>query len=349
MIDMKLLIVTQIINEQDPDLGFFLRWVTEFSTRYEHVHVVCLKEGVHALPPNVTVHSLGKEANVSRVWYVIRFYRYIWNLRHDYDTVFVHMNPEYVVLGGPLWRVWGKRIGLWYTHKHVSVYLRIASAWAQVIFTASKESFRLASAKVRVMGHGIDTGLFSPHMNETSDTLRIVTVGRISPTKRVREMVDVVVELGRRHVACHLDIIGAPVTIADVEYEEMLQRHIASLYGGNVRMLGPVSYGQVPRVFAHADLMLNLSATGSLDKAVLDGFAAGIPAISSNEAFRSMLAPRGLFVESVYPEAVADAIERFIAIRDKEVLRKEVRDYVVAEHSLSRLIEAIVVEYSRLV
>src|SRR5580704_11376753 len=97
---MRLLICTQAVDLDDPVLGFFHRWIAELSKRCERVHVICLKEGRHELPANVFVHSLGKEGGRSRVKYLLNFYRYIRELRGEYDAVFVHMNSEYVVLGG---------------------------------------------------------------------------------------------------------------------------------------------------------------------------------------------------------------------------------------------------------
>ncbi len=82
-------------------LGFFHRWIVEIAKRCDSVHVICLKEGRHQLPANVTVHSLGKEGGTLSRQYVTRFYRYIWRYRKEYDSVFVHMNSEYVCLGGP--------------------------------------------------------------------------------------------------------------------------------------------------------------------------------------------------------------------------------------------------------
>ena len=58
---MKLLIVTQIVDKNDPILGFFHRWIEEFAKHVEHIEVICLKEGKHKLPSNVHIHSIGKE------------------------------------------------------------------------------------------------------------------------------------------------------------------------------------------------------------------------------------------------------------------------------------------------
>src|SRR3989344_6071232 len=137
---MKLLICTQKVDRSDDILGFFHRWIEEFAKHCEQVSVVCLWEGTHEFPENVRVYSLGKSAQGrpasgwERLWlrirYALRLYGYTWRLRNEYDSVFVHMNQEYVVLGGPLWRVLGKKVVLWYTHREVNFKLRLAVLFA---------------------------------------------------------------------------------------------------------------------------------------------------------------------------------------------------------------------------
>ena len=38
---MKLLIITQAIDENNPVMGFFVRWVEEFSKHCEKITVIC--------------------------------------------------------------------------------------------------------------------------------------------------------------------------------------------------------------------------------------------------------------------------------------------------------------------
>ncbi len=156
---MRLLIVTQVVDTEDPILGFFVRWIEEFAKHCEKVTVVCLRKGKHSLPKHVEVIALGEHHRIRRTFELcaISFGR-----RAEYDAVFAHMSPEFVVAAGWVWRLFGKQAGLWYTHKSVTVWLRIAEFISHDIFTASKESFRLPSKKVIVTGHGIDTEFFSP-------------------------------------------------------------------------------------------------------------------------------------------------------------------------------------------
>ena len=187
---MKLLIITQKVSKADSNLGFLHNWIIEFSRNCESVIVICLEKGGYDFPSNVRVLSLGKEHTKSRISYLYNFFTYIISERKNYDAVFVHMNQLYVLLGAIFWKLWSKKIALWYTHKSVTVSLRLAEKMTDIIFTASKESFRIRSKKVFVMGHGIETSLFEKSKTrESKDVLSIVTVGRISRSKHILDII----------------------------------------------------------------------------------------------------------------------------------------------------------------
>ena len=121
---MRLLIYTQAVDTNEPMLGFFHRWLIELSSHFSHIHVVCLKEGKHNLPQNVTVYSLGKEKGESRIKYIIRFYKQLVRLGGAYDAVFVHMNPHYILLGGLYWKLRGIPIYFWRNHAKMNLMTR---------------------------------------------------------------------------------------------------------------------------------------------------------------------------------------------------------------------------------
>ena len=332
---MKLLITTQAVDKNHSNLGLFHTWLEEFAKHCEAVSVICLYEGEHSLPQNVRVYSLGKERGaVSSVRYAWRFWRLIFKVR-DYDAVFVHMNPEYIVLGGFFWRAWGKRITLWYTHKSVDLKLRIAVWFTNAVCTASKESFRLASRKVRVVGHGIDTTLFTWNGSKKSE-LRICTFGRIAPVKRLVEMLGALDSLAVRNVQFSFGIAGEPVVAQDKAYQKHLWEEIRRRpYASAVRMAGVVPYKDLPAWLADKSVFLNLSLTGSVDRAVLEAAACGVVPVSSNEAFKEWLSPYGLYVDAA-PASVADGI-----IKAGQIDPAPLVEYVRREHSLSSLIPKI--------
>ncbi|MHB8710413.1 MAG: glycosyltransferase [Minisyncoccota bacterium] len=318
---MKLLIVTQAVDTEDPILGFFVRWIEEFAKHAEHVEVIYLKEGKYTLPANVRVHSLGKEKSVSRVKYIFNFYTYIWRLRHEYDAVFVHMNPEYVVLGGILWRLLGKHVGLWYTHKNVDMKLRFAALLSHDIFTASKESFRLRSSKVRVMGHGIDVDFFSPDQGVLRGTAAL-SAGRLSKTKRH----DLIIRAAE-HFPNDVRIVGDGPEIQNLK--TLAEDLVIS---SRVHFVGPKNQEGLREEYRSAGVFVHTSETGSLDKVVLEALACGLPVVTTSIA----LVDLPVMTVSPTPDAIAKGV-----LATRQTGTQVLVAYVREHHSLQHLIPAI--------
>ena len=331
---MKLLITTQVVDKNHPVLGFFHRWVEEFAVHCEHVHVICLQKGVFDLPANVTVHSLGKEEGVSRATYLFRFYKKIWTLRHEYDSVFVHMNQVYVLLGAPLWRPLGKRIRLWYMHGVIPFSLRVAELCTHKIYTGSPESFRLKSSKVTVTGHGIDTTRFAPQ--DVPKSIDLITVGRITPSKNLLAFIEVLNEINHAY-SVTLTIVGVAVTSGERAYEEVLKKKIVD--GGLqdvIYLKGKITQTDLPNVLNQAKVFVTTAQNGSLDKAVLEAMSCGLPVISMAPGTTSL--PLGAAQVRNIAQFVAETkkvLESGVYLRDDYV------DFVKQNHSLSSLIPKI--------
>jgi glycosyltransferase involved in cell wall biosynthesis len=333
---MKLLIITQKVDENDDVLGFFHGWLCEFAKQCEQIIVICLQAGRHHLPANVKVLSLGKENGRSKLKYFFNFYRYIWQERKNYDAVFVHMNPEYVVLGGLFWKLSHKKIALWYTHKSITSKLRVAEKFVDVIFTASAESFRLPSKKIRVMGHGIDVERFVPASNFPQEKI-ILSVDRISPTKNQLELVEIFSKIIKEVPDARLYVVGAPVREADRAYERALHQYVKNnKFTDVVIFMGAVPNKDMPALYQKAWVCVNLSATGSLDKTVLEAMACNVPVVTTNEAFAGII-PEG------YVQGETDVIKKIIVFLGERT-HYDYRDAIVQDHSLTKLISALVTQ-----
>ncbi len=356
---MKLLILTQKVDIDDDVLGFMHGWIREFAKHCEQVTVICLSKGKYDLPDNVRVMSLGKELKANRFIYLINFYKYIWRERTNYDAVLVHMNPIYAVLGGLFWRSGKKKIGLWYTHKDVDLKLRLAEKIVDVVFTASPESFRLPSKKVNVLGHGIDIEKFTPLNNfferkisakAEFDGAKIITVGRISPVKDYETLINAAELLKKENIKFRLAIIGGPATKNDEKYYNELKnlvaiRGLASI----INFLGPVPNKNIEKYLQTADLFINLSQTGSLDKAVLEAMACGLPVLTCNEAFLKILRDYkdSLIFQRKDAGELVKRIKNILKMgrAEKNELGKSLRGIIVKNHSLAGLIEKILSLY----
>ena len=279
-IDMKLLIVTQAVDTDDSDLGFFVRWIEEFARHCEKVTVICLREGKHKLPTNVHVFALKSDSKFMRAF---EFIKYAIMLRKEYAAVFVHMNPEYIVASGFLWRLMNKRIALWYTHKSVNLKLRIAVLFSHIIFTASRESFRIKNAKVHVVGHGIDTNFFFPD----AGTVRgdwMLSVGRLMSSKRHDLAIRMAVQEGK-----DLHIAGEG---PEREHLEKLAREL----GARVHFLGPLTKEKLRDEYRRAAYLIHTSETGSLDKVVLEALACGLLVRTNDSALKVLESASSAYV-----------------------------------------------------
>ncbi len=366
---MKLLIVTQKVDATDSNLGFFVRWIEEFAKYCEQVTVICLEEGKYHCPENVQVCSLGKDRFTlkdlrfklwRRLLYAVRFVRYIVRKRKEYDSVFVHMNPEYALLGGLFWRLAGKKSALWYVHKEVNWRLRLAALLVDRIFTASPESCRLRSRKVEVVGHGIDvsyptfdfrksnvgdcdttnvahTNKIKPFPERTNVVrgLRLLTVGRIVPVKDLRTLILGFMKLRERFPEAEMSIVGEPITERDRAYLTEIRRIASS----GVRFCGGVSHEELPRLYAEATAFVHASRTGSIDKAVLEALAVGLPVFTSSEAFSGEI-PAVTKFEQGNPENLAEKIAGAFE-RGHIGYNERARAWVAERHNLARLIQHV--------
>ena len=190
---MKLLVITQKVNRQDPVLGFFHNWVSKFAGKFERITLIGLENGAYDLPGNVQVYSLGKEVSSSKIKYVFNFYKYIWRERANYDAVFVHMNQEYILLGGLFWRIFGKKVYMWRNHHAGSVLTDLAVSFCKHVFCTSKYSFTAKYPKTILMPVGVDLEKFSIFNFQFSNQERknkILFLGRIARTKNVHIFIE---------------------------------------------------------------------------------------------------------------------------------------------------------------
>jgi glycosyltransferase involved in cell wall biosynthesis len=319
---MKLLIFTQKVNKNDPVLGFFCGWLDEFAKNFSEVNVICLEKGEYQNPTNVKIFSLGKENELGRFGYLKNLVCLLWKLGDQYDKVFVHMNPEYVVLCGWWWKLTGKKIFLWYTHRQVDLKLRIAEKFADIIFTSAKESFNIQSQKVRIVGHGISVASFiKPEEIKHSEKFTIISVGRITKIKNLDILLEAVLLIKNRFDFQVL-IVGSPALSGDILYFESLKKFVLqNNLQGIVNFVGDIPNDRIKEYYWQSNISVNLSPTGGIDKAVLESMAAGVPVLASNKAFASYFSSykdKLLFEE----KNAKDLADKILSLKSSGLLQK---------------------------
>lgn len=342
---MKLLMITRKIDKNDDRIGFVVDWVNKLASQLDFLLVLCWQpSNPPGVASNVEIINLTAKNKLKKI---LEFEHKIWSLKKQIDGIFCHMNPEYTILARLFYR--GKIVS-WYTHGTVSTRMWLMEKLANKILTASKESFRLFSPKVVVTGHGINVEKFQPiFQSRSSEVWRLLTVGRISPTKDYESMIkaiDILVDKGIDKVI--LTIIGAPGLPKHQPYFESLKQMVKKMnLEQKVKFLGAVPHFQIPHYLQQTDIFLNLSGTGSLDKAVLEAMACGCLLLTSNEAFVEVL-PVELMIEKNNPQQLARKIQQLMELPEEKIkqLKQQLRQEIVTNHNLDNLIKKIIVQFS---
>jgi glycosyltransferase involved in cell wall biosynthesis len=338
---MRLVFITQVLDSDDHALGFVHTWVRELAKNVDSLTVIALRVGTYDMPHNVRVVSLGKEHNRGRMHYLSVLTRELVFGVGEYDRVLVHMNPEYLVLFGWWWKLVGKKSLLWYTHKNVDMKLKVATLFADVVATASVESFRYPSEKVRIVGHGIDLEHIPFSVKAQSGVFALLTIGRVTKSKQIEVLIKAVQKIRDKGIHTTLRVVGSGITPADTTYLDTLNVLVRELsLGEYVTFVGPIPHAEVARELREADCFVNASSTGGLDKAVLEAMGAGRPVVTSNDGLKTVLAlhPELMFKDGDV-SGCADVLASVVAMPDsrREALCQELASIVEAEHSLSAL------------
>lgn len=349
---MKLLFLTQVLDEGDAVLGFVPRWVQGLARHCERVRVVALAAGERAhLPPNVDVRVVGRHGKLLR-W--LRYQSFLREaLKQDgFDVVLAHMVPRYALLASAPARRAGARTYLWYTHAGVDRRLLAAVERVEKVFTASSESLRVDTPARVVTGHGIDLDHFEHRGGEPDAPARILSVGRLTPSKDPLTILDALAALRRRGRDVRLDLVGGGLTVKDETYARAVDERIGALgMGAFVNRAGEVPYRDIPAWYRRASVVVNASSTGSLDKVVLEAWASRRVVLSCNEAVPPLLRELGDDARwTSFPrgdaDALAAAVERTLdlAPERRRALGERLRGIVARDHEVDALMARLVRE-----
>jgi len=248
------------------------------------------------------------------------------------ERILAHMCPIYAVLAAPVARPLHVRLLLWYTHWHASPTLRLAEPLVDRVVSVDRRSFPLESKKVIPTGHGIDVSEFECFRPEPAEELRVLALGRLSPSKGLDTIVGAVAQVDN----ARLRIVGPASSSEERHHRAELEARVAGL---PVSIEEPVPRAEVPALFAQTDVLVNNMRAGAPDKVVYEAGASCLPVLASNPIFAGMLEP--------FPREDADELARrlraFAALLPDERVRigQALRATVEAGHSVDSWAERV--------
>jgi glycosyltransferase involved in cell wall biosynthesis len=303
--------------------------VRALAARVDELVVLCDSAAPEAVPENARVHEFGAATQAQRGA------KFVAALVHELKArplgVVAHMVPLYAVLAAPLVRPRRIPLVLWYTHWKGHVVLRAAERVSTGVVSVDRESFPLASGKVRGIGHGIDIDEF-PCSGGPGDggPLRALALGRYSPVKGLETVLRGVALAGGVRLEMHGSTGGGEYDAHKRELERLAEE-----FALDAELGGPVARSEVPALFARSHVLINNTLAGSRDKVVYEAAAACLPVLASNAAFHDMLSGELIF-DRGDPGSLAARLKSLDRRR-----RPELREFVASHHSIEHWADGV--------
>jgi len=346
----RLLFITQVLDRNDPILGFTARWIEGLARLTEQVRVIALEVGdTDGLGANVDWRVVGRSGRIKRY---LMFRRYLSEaFGEGFGHVLTHMVPRYSLMAaGPARRAAARHF-MWYTHSGVDARLRRAVHTVECVFTASEESLGLDLPNKVVTGHGIDLSFYPRVEAPTGLPQVLLSAGRLTPSKdplTILKALALLLEEGRD---VRLEWAGGALAQGDPAFGHQVQEQVHSL-GLQERVLfhGPIAPSEMPALYQRAGLFLSASRTGSVDKVVLEAMATGRGIVTSNPSFPPLLTSlgaeraAGLVFEEGNPGDLAAKTGTLLDLEASEqtTLGDDLRGIIERDHEVDALMRRLV-------
>ncbi|UCG58425.1 MAG: glycosyltransferase family 4 protein, partial [Phycisphaerales bacterium] len=174
----------------------------------------------------------------------------------------------------------------------------------------------MPSASIDVITNGVDLERFHPAGDDKSDKsiaetqpLMLLTVGRLSATKRVDMLIEAVRILTESGPRIHFTVVGGGALEAE------LKQDVAEAgLGDTIEIAGRIDLEQMPQIYRRGHVFVSASMQEGMSNAMLEAMASGLPIITTRcEGVEELIADNGIVVDRAEPEQIADAIRKVAA------------------------------------
>ncbi len=165
----------------------------------------------------------------------------------------------------------------------------------------------MPSFPIEVIPNGVDLDRFHPaQKRDESGELKLLTVGRLSVTKRVELLIDAVEILHREGYKLSLTIAGGG------KREQTLRNIVAPKEPRDmIKITGRMNADDMPKIYRQSDIFVSASLQEGMSNAMLEAMASGLPIITTRcEGVEELVTDNGLVVEKASGEAIAGAIKK---------------------------------------
>ena len=165
----------------------------------------------------------------------------------------------------------------------------------------------LPSVAIEVIPNGVELDRFSPaETTQKAEILRLLTVGRLSVTKRVEILIDAIEILHKAGYKVHFTIVGGGQML------QKLKKFVSEKnFGSIIEFTGRINAEDMPQVYRQNDIFVSASMQEGMSNAMLEAMASGLPIITTRcEGVDELIDNNGLVVEYANAEDIARAVRK---------------------------------------
>jgi glycosyltransferase involved in cell wall biosynthesis len=178
----------------------------------------------------------------------------------------------------------------------------------------------LPTVAIEVIPNGVDLERFYPADSKSwglgKQLIRLLTVGRLSITKRVKILIEAVDILSKDGYDVHLAIVGGGAL------EGQLKSIVAERNLGEVvETTGRIEPEDMPRIYRENDIFVSASMQEGMSNAMLEAMASGLPIVTTRcEGVDELIADNGIVVDKPQADEIANVIRRLA--ENREICRR---------------------------
>ncbi|MBN2317306.1 MAG: glycosyltransferase family 4 protein [Sedimentisphaerales bacterium] len=167
----------------------------------------------------------------------------------------------------------------------------------------------MPSASIEVIPNGVDTNTFHPaETSDQQDKLKLLTVGRLSATKRVEMLIDAVEILHNDGCKLSLTIAGGGQLESQLRYL-VRQKKLDDI----IEITGRVDPEKMPQMYRENNIFVSASMQEGMSNAMLEAMASGLPIIVTRcEGVQELIKDNGIIIEESSAEAISKAIRKLV-------------------------------------
>jgi len=286
---------------------------------------------VEKMSGNITIYKVGIHKKNLHFWRKIEVVEWLWRAKNPYRALLSEKRYDLIHIFSALPTGWlcrgemdkipyiislcgsdvpGPHARLQLEYKLLASFSRRLWKKASIIVSLSEGLKKRAMEFMPlpdfvIISNGVDLKRFHPADDKRpSNVVKLLTVGRLSATKRIDMLIEAIELLTKKGKSMELTIAGDGGLFD--ELKSLIEKKNLK---NKIRLAGRIDPQQMPDIYRQYDIFVTASMQEGMSNAMLEAAASGLPIITTRcEGVEELVIDNGVVVEEASANALAEAI-----------------------------------------